>query len=108
MVNVTFSLSEDTARRLREFVRNAYGARKGSLSSFVEGAIEESLDQRNIDGSPKGYKAFRGGELVAEGENLPSLAKALRQAGIDVRGLRIESTAPLKPVVRVRGRGRRL
>ena len=84
MANVTFSLSEDTARRLRDFVRNAYGTRKGSLSSI--GAIEESLNQWNANGSSKGYEAFRRDELVAEGENLPSLAKVLRQSGITSGG----------------------
>ena len=99
MVNITVSISEDTVKRLRKVIREVYGSRKGTLSSLVEGAIREALDRETGDEGVR-YKAFRSGQVVAEGGSLDELAAALKKGGIEVRGLRIESSLPLRPAVR--------
>lgn len=108
MVNVTVSLSEETVRRLRQVVKDVYGSRKGTLSTLVEGAIKEALDEESNGGIAPGYRAIRSGKVIAEASGLGELAKRLRREGVDPRGLRIESTTPLNPVVRTGPRARRL
>ncbi len=94
-------------RRLRKVVREVYGSRKGTLSSLVEGAIKEVLDRQGASGRAHGFRAFRAGEVVAVADNLGELAEKLRRAGIEPRGIRIEPTSPVNPVVRTGPRNRR-
>lgn len=100
MVNITISVSEETVRRLRKVVKEVYGSKKGVLSSLVEGAINEALDREVNAGVAQGFRAIRSGRIVAEADDLGELADRLRKEGIDPRGLRIESTTPINPVVR--------
>ena len=100
MVNLTVSISEETVRRLRKVIKEVYSSKKGSLSSLVEGALNEALDREIAPRRPVGFRAVRGRSLVATAENLDLLAKKLKELGVEPRGLRIESTSHLSPVVR--------
>ena len=105
MVNVTVSMSEETAKRLRRVVKEVYGSRKGALSSLVEGAVREALARETVRGRAS-FKAIRDGKVLATAEDLEELAKELRSQGIAPRGIRIESSQPLRPVVRAGARSR--
>ena len=105
MVNVTVSMSEQTVRRLRKVVREVYGSRKGTLSSIVESAINETLDRRSNGGKTPMFRAMKGNDMIAEAADLQALADILRQKGLDPRGMRIVSTSPLSPTARIGPRG---
>ena len=105
MVNVTVSMSEQTVRRLRKVVREVYGSRKGTLSSLVESAINESLDRKSNGGKPPVFRALKEGETMAEAADLQALADLLRQKGLDPRGMRIVSTSPPSSTARIGPRG---
>ncbi|MDG6990659.1 MAG: hypothetical protein JRM99_04475 [Nitrososphaerota archaeon] len=105
MVNVTVSMSEETARKLRKVVRELYGSRKGALSSLVEGAVREAIARQTSQGKTS-FRAIRDGKVFATADDLEELALIIRNKGIEPRGIRIESSVPLKPVVRVGARGR--
>ena len=105
MVNVTISMSDDTVKRLRRVVKDVYGSRKGALSSLVEGAVREAL-ARQTAREKASFRAIRDGKVLATSDDLEDLASALRREGIDWRGVRIESSTPLNPTVRVGARSR--
>jgi hypothetical protein len=107
MVNVTVSISEETAKGLRRVVREVYRSRKGTLSSLVEGAIKEALDREEDGREASKLRAIRSGRVVPEAFGLGELSDMLKRGGIDPRRLRVESTTHLNPIVRTGPRASR-
>jgi hypothetical protein len=106
VVNVTLSLPEEVVRRLRKTAKERYGGRKGALSGLVKEALEEHLGSLEAERPVSRFKAFKGEREVAEGGSLEELATRLGQLNVDPRAVRIISTTPLKPVIRVGLRGK--
>ena len=100
MVNVTFSLPDETVKKLREAARRAGGARKGAISELVNVAIREHLQDIESRIKHEEFRAMRGNEVVAEAVSLRELASALERRGIDPREVLILSSSPLEPSVR--------
>jgi hypothetical protein len=107
MVNITISLSEDTMTRLRKAVHEHYDNRKGAISGLVEESLREKLQDIDRPRTTQTFKALRNNRLVAEAEDLNSLAKKLEQLKVDPRSVRVLSSKKLSPVVRLGPRGRR-
>ncbi|MDW8360451.1 MAG: hypothetical protein RMK31_07730 [Candidatus Caldarchaeum sp.] len=106
MVNVTFSLSEETVRRVKRFVRERLGSRRGAISGLVEEAVNEYLDRVESQASEQLFRAYLDGRVVAESDSLELLARRLREEGVDPRSVMIISSSVLRPVVRAGLRGR--
>ena len=100
MVNVTFSLPDETVKKLREAARRAGGARKGAISELVDIAVREHLKEVESRTKHEEFRAMRGNEVVAEAVSLRELASALERRGIDPREVLILSSSPLEPSVR--------
>ena len=105
MARVTVSMSDATAKELRRVVKDAYGNKKGALSSLVEGAVREAL-ARQATREKASFRAVRDGKVLATSDDLQGLADILRQKGLDPRGMRIVSTIPPSPMARMGGRSR--
>ncbi|MEM3404124.1 MAG: hypothetical protein QXJ17_06295 [Nitrososphaeria archaeon] len=100
MGTLTISLDDDIEKRLRELVRRMHGSRKGGLSKVIESALENYFASVNRSiNSGEIFKALKEDEVVAEANTLDELASILRKKRIEVRGLRIVSSRPIRPVV---------
>lgn len=108
MPNVTFALSEETIRRLREAVKESYGLKKGSLSHFVEEAVNAMIDRLETQRAPELFRAYAGEEALAEASNLEDLARKLREKSIEPRSVIIVSSHGLPLVARAGFRARGL
>ena len=100
MVNVTFSLPDETVKKLRAAARRAGGARKGAISELVDIAVREHLKEVESRIKHEEFRAMRGNEVVAEAVSLKELALALERRGVDPREVLIVSSSPLEPSVR--------
>lgn len=100
MVNLTISLSEETVQKLRKTVRERYGNRKGAISGMIEESLKQKLDSFELPQSSQTFKAVKSNRVVAEAENLDTLAKRLREINVDPRSVRILSSRKLAPIAR--------
>ena len=100
LVNVTFSLPEETVRRLRDAARRTGKARKGSISELVDAAVNEHLRDLESKIEHEEFRAVRGDQTVARAGSLRELTAALERRKIDPRGVLIVSSRPLEPSVR--------
>jgi len=107
VVNLTVSLSEETVRKLRRTIRDRYGSRRGALSGLVEEAVLEVLGRLETPNLNERFRALKGGEVLAEADNLDQLALKLRKLNVDARSVRILSSTYLAPVVRAGFRARK-
>ena len=108
MVNLTISLSEETAQKLRKTVKTRYGGRKGALSGLIEETLRERLEELDAVQSAEVFSAVRGERFLAEAASLDDLAVKLEKMSVDPRSVRIISSKKLAPVVRAGLRGRRV
>ena len=99
MVNVTFSLPDETVRRLREAARRA-GRSKGAISELVDAALREHLLDVESRAKREEFRAMRGKEVLARAGSLRELASLLERRKIDPREVLIVSSTPLEPTVR--------
>lgn len=108
MTNLTISLSEETVKRLRKYVRERYNSKKGALSGVIEESLRETLDSFSVENNSKTeiFRAVKDNTTLAEGATLNELASKLRKMKIDPRSVRIQSSRTLAPVVRAGLRGR--
>lgn len=100
MVNVTFSLPEETVKKLRETVRRVRGSRKGTISELVDVAIKEHLREVESRIKHEEFRAMRGNDVLARAVSLKELASALERRRVDPREVLILSSTPLEPSVR--------
>ena len=107
MPNITFALSEETIRRLKEAIRESYGFRKGALSSFVEEAVNANLDRLELQRSSEVFRALKEGKALAEASSLEDLARQLKALGVEPRSVIIVSSKGLPPVARAGFRARK-
>ncbi len=105
LVNVTFSLPEETIERLRKFAR--LRGKRGSISEIANAAISDHLEELEARTFKVEFRASREDKEVARAESLKVLASKLRSLDIDPRDVEIHSSIPLKPVVRSGLRGHR-
>ena len=105
MVNVTFSLPEDTVKRLRRAAVVNGRRRKGAISELVDAAIQEHLALVEARTSEEGFRALKGGAVVARAPTLRRLAAELEGLDLDPRDVIIESSAPPPRTVRTGLRG---
>lgn len=106
MTNLTISLSDETIKKLRRAVRDRYGGRKGALSGLIEESVREKLEAFETPLQSQVFRAMKGARVIAEAENLDSLAVELEKAQVDPRSVRIISSRKLAPIVRTGLRGR--
>ena len=106
MVNVTLSLPEDTVKKLRGAARERYGGKKGALSDIVRQALDEHLGSMQVETPLSRFEAFKGERKICEGGSLEELASKLGDLNVDPRTVRVISTTPLRPVVRLGLRGK--
>lgn len=99
MVNVTFSLPDETVKRLREAARRTR-PRKGAISALVDAAVREHLREVDSRSKREEFRALREGRVVAKAPTLRELATLLERRGIDPRAVLILSSSPLEPTVR--------
>jgi predicted DNA-binding protein len=99
LVNVTFSLPDETVKRLREVARRT-GKSKGAISELVDAALKEHL--RDIDSrtNHEEFRAMRGNQTLARAGSLRELASLLQKRKIDPRDVLIVSSHLLEPSVR--------
>jgi hypothetical protein len=99
LVNVTFSLPDETVKKLREAARRN-GRSKGAISELVDAAVKEHL--RDIESRVKleEFRAMRGDQTLAKADSLRELASLLERRKIDPREVLIVSSTPLEPTVR--------
>src|SRR5579863_2247927 len=104
LVNVTFSLPDETVKKLREAARRT-GRSKGAISELVDAAVREHL--RDIDSRTKReeFRAMRGNQALARAGSLRELASLIEKRKIDPREVLIVSSTPLEPTVKT-GLGR--
>ncbi len=107
MVNLTISLSEETARKLRRTIRDRYGSRRGALSGLVEEAVLEVLGRLETPSPKERFRALKGDKVLAEADNLDQLALSLRKLNVDPRSVRILSSTYLAAVARAGFRARK-
>jgi hypothetical protein len=100
LVNATFSLPDETVRKLREAARRAGGSRKGAISELVDVAIKEHLQEVESRIKHEEFRAMRGNEVLAKAASLKELASALERRRVDPREVLILSSSPLEPSVR--------
>jgi hypothetical protein len=104
LVNVTFSLPEDTVKRLRKAAAVAGKGRKGAISELVDAAINEHLGE--VESPPaQQFLATRDGKVIVNAPTLRELADELKRRKLDPRDFVIESSVPLEPLVRTGLRG---
>lgn len=104
LVNVTFSLPEDTVKRLRKAAAIIGKGRKGAISELVDAAINEHLS--DIEPGPaQEFRATKDGRVIASASTLRELANELKRRKLDPRDFVIESSVPLEPLVRTGLRG---
>ncbi len=94
LVNVTFSLPDETVKRLRETARRT-GRSKGAISELVDAALREHLQEVEARRTHQEFRATRGGIVVARAGSLRELASLLDKRGISPRDVLIESSIPL-------------
>jgi len=99
LVNVTFSLPDETVKKLREAARRG-GRRKGAISEIVDAAVREHLREVDAKDKQEEFKALRGEQVVAKAGSLRELASVLEKRKINPREVLIVSSAPLEPSVR--------
>ena len=104
MVNVTFSLPEDTVKRLRKAAL-ARGKRKGAISELVDAAIQERLGAVEAATAGEKFQAMKDGKELASASSLRALAAELKRLKVDPREVEILSSTPLEPLVRTGLRG---
>ncbi len=107
MVNLTFSMSEETVRKLRKAIRERYGSRRGALSGLVEEAVLQVLERFETTSPAERFRALKGDKVVAEGDGLEQLASRLKQLNVDARSVRIISSVHLAPIARAGFRARK-
>jgi len=95
MLNVTFSLPEETVSRLREAARRTGGSKKGAISEFVDAAVKEHLQEVESRAAHEEFRAVRGHQTVATAGSLRELARTLEERRIDPRRVLIVSSIPL-------------
>ena len=95
LVNVTFSLPEETVKRLREAARRTGGPKKGAISELVDAALKEHLQEVEARSVRQEFRASRGDLVVARAGSLRELASLLEKRGINPRDVLIESSIPL-------------
>jgi glutamyl-tRNA reductase len=100
LVNVTFSLPEETVDRLRKAAKEVAGGRKGAISSIVEAAIMEHLREIEARKSDESFRAVRGGKEVARAPTLRELGSKLRTLKVDPRDVLVLSSTALEPTVK--------
>ena len=105
LVNVTFSLPEDTLKRLRRAAKEVGGGRKGAISEIVEAAIREHLREVEATTAREEFRALQDENVVARAPSLKGLASELKRLRLDPREVLIVSSAPLEPSVRTGLRG---
>ena len=105
LVNVTFSLPEDTVRRLRKAAVVNGRRRKGAISELVNAAIKEHLASVEARADRQEYRAIKEGQTVARAPTLRELAGELERLSLDPRDVMIESSTLLPTVVRTGLRG---
>ncbi|MBS7248055.1 MAG: hypothetical protein QXN15_11770 [Candidatus Jordarchaeales archaeon] len=98
MGTLTISLSDEVEEKLRRLV-GEMGSGKGLMSKVIEDALKAYFSM--LERREKRFKAYMGEELVAEAGDLEELASELRKKGLDPRSVRVISSEPLKPVVRM-------
>jgi Arc/MetJ-type ribon-helix-helix transcriptional regulator len=103
MVNVTFSLPDETVEKLRRLAK-ARG-RRGGISELVNAAVTEHLRELESVGRREEFFALHGQREVARAGSLRELARLLEGGRIDPRDVEIRSVVPAKPVVRTGLRG---
>ena len=106
MVNLTISLSDEILKKIRKTVRERYGDKKGALSGLIEESVREKLDTFDAHQSLQTFRAMKGGRVIAESENLSTLAMRLREMKIDPRSVIIVSSRKIPRVARTGLRGR--
>ena len=106
MVNVTLSLPEEIVKKLRQTAEERYGGRKGALSGIVRESLEEYLRPIEEKRPPIRFKAFRGESQIAEAGALDELATKLEDLNGDPRSVRVISTEPVRPEIRMGLRGK--
>ena len=94
LVNVTFSLPEETVKKLREVARRA-GGKRGAISDLVDAALKEHLQEVEAKSLSQEFRASRGDLVVARAASLRELASLLEKRGISPRDVLIESSIPL-------------
>ena len=100
MVNVTFSLPEETIRKLRQAVGATGRAKRGSISNLVDAAINEHLREMESKAKHEEFRAIRDDKVLASAPSLRELASILKSKEINPRGLLILSSSPLPGAVR--------
>jgi hypothetical protein len=100
LVNVTFSLPDETVKKLREAARNAGGRRKGAISEIVDAAVKEHLKLVDSRVKQEEFRALRGDQVLARAGSLRELASMLERRKINPREVLIVSSSPLEPSVR--------
>jgi Arc/MetJ-type ribon-helix-helix transcriptional regulator len=103
MVNVTFSLPEETVERLRRIAKSR--GKRGSISELVNASLTEHLSELEADTDEHWFFALRGSREVARAASLKELAAKLEAGGTDPRSVEIRSSIPTKPVARMGLRG---
>lgn len=99
-MNVTFSLPEETVKRLREVARRTGESRKGAISEFVDAAIREHLREVESKLRHEEFWAVRGKDVLVAAGSLKELASALEKRAINPRDVTIMSSFPLEPSVK--------
>jgi predicted DNA-binding protein len=94
LVNITFSLRDETVERLRAAAKGPGGARKGAISEIVEAAIDEHLRDMESRGAREEFRALVGGKVVASAYSLRLLSAELARLKLDPREALIESSRP--------------
>jgi hypothetical protein len=106
LVNVTFSLPDETVKKLREAAGRTGESRKGAISALVDAAVNEHLRDLESKARREEFSALRGTQTVAKAGSLRELAAILESRKIDPRGVLIVSSYPLEPSVRTGPRRR--
>jgi hypothetical protein len=99
LVNVTFSLPEETVKKLREVARRT-GGKKGAISELVGAALKEHLQEVESRNRHQEFRAMRGNRVLAKAGSLRELASLLEKRGISPREVLIVSSSPLPASVR--------
>jgi len=109
MGTLTIVLKDETENMLRRIVKQLYGSSRGGLSEVIDKAVRSYIARLEASSISKSviFRAYKGETLVSEAKNLDDLAAALKDKGVDPRGLRIASSQGVRPVVRAGVRARR-
>jgi hypothetical protein len=98
---ITLKIDDELEESLRRRAGEVRGAAKGAISQSVEEALKLWLSQPRSAAVRRTYVGFWDGKRMAEAFDLKTLAKEIRDRGVDPRQAEIRTEPPEPEVTKM-------